>query len=352
MQLEPVQTSPIGRRSRLRTITAIVAPVVALVLVVAIAWPGGSIEPVPADPLTPEDPPAFVPSPSAPHPSPGLAIAEGEFPERAFGLRVRGVDELVAARRAGRLDDAVVAVGGYLVPDLRPLDCDPVGPDGIDPFCRRSILLVSRPDPPAADRGAAGSQVPSWLSRPHLHPQVPPGTLLPRLDQLTIAGADDALTPIRVVLIGRFDDPRAVSCQPGGRHCGEELVVERLAWAEGRWRERVVVRDPGLPGSQAAGNPLALRVIASREADRGEVILGQAIVRLERLRTIDPDAAAAAEAAAGPVEGALWYLRTMRSWPETGIVVGWAVVDDRTGFIFAVSRDPRIDRNQVPSPPP
>jgi hypothetical protein len=165
---------------------------------------------------------------------------------------------------------------------------------------------------------------------------IPPGT--PLLETLTPPG--EAPTAVRgalpVVVIGRFET-HVEPCTEA-MFCDNRFVVERVAWAAGEWRERVVVRDPSIAARVAPSADVA-HVIASREADRSESVLSQAVVSVEVLRTIDPTAAAEVPA---PTTGAVWYVRSVAS---SGVgdgqrLVSWVVIDDRTGLILASGPDP------------
>jgi hypothetical protein len=116
------------------------------------------------------------------------------------------------------------------------------------------------------------------------------------------------LTPVAVVVIGRFDDPRARDCQPGRRHCGEEFVLERIAWADGQWIDRPIVRDPAVPAEEQAMSGQIRRLLTSRESDRGEVFLYEALLTVDLLLKVDPTAAAAI---GGVPPAPVWYVRSV-----------------------------------------
>jgi hypothetical protein len=165
---------------------------------------------------------------------------------------------------------------------------------------------------------------------------IPPGTPLPLAIVTGVAPpwqAYDAPRASRAVVIGRFVVPRAPSC-PDGIRCDDTFVVERVAWADGSWRERILVRDPALPDAPVNVPARQAQVIASREADRGEAILTEAFLGLNLLRRVDR---AAADAAAASADGPVWYIRSVAS-ARVGSgqrLVAWVVIDDASGLILA-----------------
>ena len=126
-----------------------------------------------------------------------------------------------AASRRG-----VVAVAGYLGLDAIPDDCRDTRLGIV-----RAVLRADRPcwrrlpgtAPRTPDRMTPGF---------HLHPQFPVGVR----DALAVRVRGDLRRRRgrrRSCILGRFGDDRAEPCVPGGRHCGQELVVERVAWVDG-----------------------------------------------------------------------------------------------------------------------
>jgi hypothetical protein len=344
MLFEPVPARPAGRGSRLRTTIAVLGPVAALILIVGAAWqdPGRNSDPGPplrvadvAQPSRVADRTAEPPLASDRGP---VAVKHSVFPATAFRLHVRTVDETRAAHVAGDIDDRPVAVSGFLSIDPRHRICLGVIPVLGDSFCRRAAILTDEPKPIFAVRtGDPSSTDRIRAIGPHLHPQILPGTVLPaELTEGEDTG-DAPVEPMPAVVIGRFGDPRAERCRPGGRHCGEEFVLERVAWIDGRWSDRDLARDPAIgPGAIARGS--VTRAIASREADRGEVILSRAVVRRKLLSFIDPAAARALGANAGRE---VWYIRSLGKPPSsTETVVKWAVVGHPTGLVLATGPTP------------
>jgi hypothetical protein len=287
----------------------------ALATVLALAQPSSN-PPVALDGTAPE-------GGSSEPPNHRLDVAGAEptaLPRHAFNLAVRTVGETLADRRSGEITVGLVAVSGYLWVNPLARDCG-ASPSGLPAaFCRR----------PAAISATVSSSV-----EPRLPSVIPPGTPLPLAIATGVAPPWQAYAPraSRAVVVGRFVEPRAPSCADGIR-CNDTFVVERVAWADGSWRERILVRDPALPDAPVDVPARQAQVIASREADRGEAILTEAFLGLNLLRRVDR---AAADAAAATTRGPVWYIRSVAS-ARVGSgqrLVAWVVIDDASGFILA-----------------
>jgi hypothetical protein len=97
------------------------------------------------------------------------------------------------------------------------------------------------------------------------------------------------------------------------------------------------VLDPAIPTSESAKSSSLVRLLTSRESDRGEVILSEALLTVSLLRDVD---SAAAAALAGGSSNPVWYVRSIGrgaidrnerpTWP-----VAWAVLDSRSGLVLA-----------------
>jgi hypothetical protein len=340
MPLEPVPTRPAGPRGRATTL-ATLAPVAVLAVVVAIAWAGAATDALTPDPHEPSDevsPTDGRVARDEPPVLPGMDLSIA--PRVAFRLTVANVPETLARRHAGEIRAGLVAVAGYLTVDPRGRNCAHESEDSAaDSFCLRSAILSATFDPVLAVNSSESGPSASRLGTPrsHLHPQILPGTAIP---PWLVSGTDQRigeLTPVAVVVIGRFDDPRARDCQPGRRHCGEEFVLERIAWADGQWIGRPIVRDPVVPAAEQAMSGQIRRLLTSRESDRGEVILSEALLSVDLLRAVDPTAAAAI---GGGSPDPVWYVRSVgravadvderREWR-----IAWAVLDQETGLVLA-----------------
>ena len=316
MLIDPVPIRPAGRGTRLVRLLSVATTVGALVAVLALAQPS-STSPAALGGSAPAG------GPSEP-PNHRLDVAGAEptaLPGHAFSLPVRTVGETLAGRRSGEITVGLVAVSGYMWVNPLARDCG-ASPSGLPAaFCRR----------PAAMSATVSSSI-----GPRLPSVIPPGTPLPLAIATGVAPpwqAYDAPRASRAVVIGRFVEPRAPSC-PDGIRCDDTFVVERVAWADGLWRERILVRDPMLPDAPIGVPARQAQVIASREADRGEAILTQAFLGLNLLRLVDR---AAADAAAASTRGPVWYIRSVAS-ARVGSgqrLVAWVVIDDASGFVLA-----------------
>ena len=317
MLIDPVPIRPAGRGSRLAGLLSVATTVGALVAVLALAQPS-STSPAALGGTAPAGG-----SSGPPTQRPDVADAETTaLPGHAFSLPVRTVGETLAGRRSGEIAVGLVAVSGYL--SVNPLAVDCAGsPAGLPAaFCRRWAAMS------ATVSSSAGPRLPSLI---------PPGTPLP--PGIATAGGPpwrtyDAPPASRAVVIGRFVEPRAPSCPAAGRRCDDAFVVERIAWADGLWRERILILDPTLPDAPIGVPARHAQVIASREADRGEAILTEALLGLNLLRLVDR---AAADAAAATTRGPVWYIRSVAS-ARVGSgqrLVAWVVIDDASGFILA-----------------
>jgi hypothetical protein len=320
-----VQPAPIGPRStprRLLRVAGLVTPVVLLVAAVALGLFGPRPEPADGDPARPEvalagtpaaNPPTAIPATS---PDPAAPAQAAVFPRTLAGLEVHGVRWTVEARNRG-LARGVIAVAGYLSLDPPTEVCGDGGAGGglgtVVPFCTRTAVLAGSPWP-------AGEQEETSLAPYHLHPQIPPGVRVPfSVASASRVGADAKA----VILLARFDDPRAAACVPEGRHCGQELVVERIAWVDGDSYPRSVTVDPAAGTGAISREELRRRAAAARDAlPDGGVGLLTALVTRDTLTAMHPEAAALA--APAPIGDAVWYARGLARFGDPG-EIHWAV---------------------------
>lgn len=330
MKVELERVGPGGRRARLGTLLGVLGPLATLGIVVAAAVapnlmaPGGG----PATWLPTSPGATAAPSPES-RAAADTLIQLG-IPRFAYGLPVRAVDELLAERRAGTVRTGLVAVARNLSMEAPDTACSRSGAGMPAAFCHRISTLT-----PAAVGTPAGSNPNRSVP---VYPRILPGTPLPGV----FAGDPDARLQdspqVLSLVIGRFVRTRQSMCSLPYA-CGDEFILERVAWAAGGWTDRILVRGPGI--TQAVAGTLGPRsqAIASRETDRQEQILSIAILQAGGLAPIDPEAARAADAAAavaGIPDGPVWYLRSMTG-PRTGqeAQVTWAVIHHETGRILA-----------------
>ena len=313
-----VQPSSIGPRSpRRRVVRAVglVAPVVLFLAVVGVGLSGPAPEAVRGPEGTPTAAPAVaVADPSAPPsadaPAPGPPTL---FPGRVAGLEVHGVHWTLEARSRGLVRSGVVAIAGYLALDEQPSDCVGGGLGVVVPFCERTGVLANDP---WSGQATAEEDLPPY----HLHPQVPSGVRVPYL----AASAARLGSPGQpVVILARFDDPRAETCTPAGRHCGQELVVERIGWFDGEYFPRTVTIDPGVPtGGLPDGEIRDQARYAVAQLGPDAYPLLSVLVRAATLAEIHPEAAAQLP----PQVTAAWYVRGLREAGDP-TRIDWLVVD-------------------------
>lgn len=348
-----VEPTPLGsgRQGRLRTLGAIAIPVILLAGVVAVGVSGRTDEA--PDPVAealvvaPTSAPAStIPAGDAPG---RVASADEPFPSQALGLATRSVTSSLEAHRAGSIQDDLVAIGGWLT--IRPdrVTCEPgVTDTQARALCWREGILRTDGEPVLAISQGAVHRLGGFGT--HLHPVVPAGVSLGRLDRDTPDADDEdsagALAPSPVVLLGHFDDDREQLC-PEERDCDDRFVVERLVWANGRWQgsSGTVARI----GAERLLTTQRSRRIASAALSHSTVLLSQALVSSALMERLDPVAAAATRAAVSVDLDRLWYLRLIVLEPATDGAwtrsVGWVTVDDRTGVVLALG-----DRHGTRSP--
>jgi hypothetical protein len=124
-----------------------------------------------------------------------------------------------------------------------------------------------------------------------------------------------------VILLARFSDPRAEPCVPAGRHCGQELVVERVAWVDG-------VEYPTTPTIDPAVDPAASLADLRRDATTAVGALPAGAYPLF-IALMDPATVAAIEPAAARdaarLSGAVWFVRGLQAEGEPSRI-DWRIV--------------------------
>jgi hypothetical protein len=241
------------------------------------------------------------------------------FPERVAGLDVQGVRWTLEARSRGLVRGELLAIAGYLAMDAQPEDCYSPVTGIVLPFCVRTGVLG---DEPWMGGGLSDPPRPPF----HLHPQLPSAVRVP---YLAASAARLGIPAQPVIVLARFDDARAMPCIPEGRHCGQELVVERVAWMDGEvFPPSIATVDPWL-----AGGPLVDPVIENQR-DQAVARLGPdsypllaALVRRGTLEDMHPVAAAAV--ADADFTAGLWYVRGLEvaGRPDR---IDWLIVDGFT----------------------
>jgi hypothetical protein len=320
MIVQPASLGPSGKPRRVLRIVGLVVPVLLLGGVVAAGVLGPAPMPAPSTaPVVAVASPAS--SPSAPAPSssaePGVAV----FPPTVAGLAVHGVQYTLEARNRG-IARGLVAVAGYLGLDSVPDTCTDRRLGIFGPFCERIAVLGEDPWYGGANNGP---DAPGF----HLHPQFPVGVRMPS-QATNVAISPSTATP-SVVIIGRFNDPRARPCEPAGRHCGLELVVERVAWVDGTTYPTAPTLDPLV---DIADDSIAtLRgdaALAEAFLASGAYPLLTALADPATIAAIEPRAASAAARLTAPA----WLLRSLHERGDTSRIY-WLIVAEDGSAVMA-----------------
>ena len=320
MIVQPSSLGPSGKPRRVLRIVGLVVPVLLLSGVVAAGVLGPS--PVPAPPSTAPDvaiaSPAVPPSMSpSDEPASGVPI----FPSTVAGLDVHGVQYTLEARNRG-IARGLVAVAGYLGLDTVPDGCTDRRLGIFGPFCERIAVLGEDPWYGATNNGP---DAPGF----HLHPQFPVGVRMPS-QSTNVAISPSTATP-PVVILGRFNDSRARPCEPAGRHCGLELVVERVAWVDGTAYPTTPTLDPLVERPDESIATLRRdATLAEAHLASGAYPLLTALVDPTTIAAIEPRAAPAAARLTEPA----WFLRSLHERGDTTRIY-WLIVAGDGGTLVA-----------------
>ncbi len=343
--VQPVQSLTPEGRSRRRTLATVALPVV-LLLGVVLTGVLGKTPPAPepppiADVRTPR--PETTPVVAEPTIEPDIVpVSTGTFPRRTIGLAVHSVDETLELFERGELGDSIVAVGGWLsIPSL--LDCagsaDRAAAGGWDLLCQRGTVLADEPTPLfTVDQGGIR---PLELPTRRIEPQAVPGVELASIVERQFQGTEGPLRPRRVVLAGRFGDPRLVECSASTSldTCRSAFAIERVIWLDGEPQVRRSQRSPSL--GQVELSRLVRWPILDSATERGSIVLSEMLLPRSELATFDP---VADRAVPSDVRGPVWYIRTLLRRQHYGDAtgrVGWAVIEDATASVLAAEPDGR-----------
>ncbi len=339
--VQPVQSVGADRRSRSRSRVAVAVPIALLVGVVVIGALG-RVTPSPERPrvavaVTPRPGVTDPPAPSLPPAQPAVGPA---FPTRTIGLEVQTVPDLLEGLARGDVGTEVVAVAGWLsVPAAR--ECagsrDVVPAGGWELLCQRQTWLSADSSPLFSVE--QGGIVPFHSPNHLLLPRAMPGVDLATLAQQQFQGYEGPLRPRRVVLAGRFGDPRLPECTSGSDACAETFAIERVIWADGEPQLRRAHRYPGLDDVELSR--LVRWPILNAATERGAIVLSEMLLPRAELARFDP---VADQAVPAKVDGPVWYIRTLLRSPLYGNAtgkVGWAVIEDATAMVLASDPDGR-----------
>jgi hypothetical protein len=321
MIVQPASLGPSGRPRRVLRIVGLVVPVVLLAGIVGAAVLG---PPPTSTNVPPSGPTVAVASPAAAEtaaPSPAATPGVAVFPARFAGLDVHGVRWTVEARNRG-LARGVVAVAGYLGLDAVPEVCRDRRLGVFGAFCRRVGVLAEAPWSGAAHE----SPDPAGF---HLHPQFPKAVRIPSQAAFVALSSSTATPP--VIVLARFSDPRAEPCIPEGRHCGQELVVERVVWVDGTEFPTTPTADPRAYSPDQTQASLSVEAAsAAATLPAGGYPLLAALVDPITIRDIEPDAATAASRLSGPV----WFVRGLHERGDPSRI-DWRLVTPDGRLILA-----------------
>ena len=156
----------------------------------------------------------------------GTALVGGyAFPVTVDGLHAYTVDELLAARSAGQVRNGPYAVGGYWSTRNMVHSCAaPLpgsAPGELELYCHdHEYGIVARNETVKAAGDAA------FANGMALTPYVPTngaGPVRQMFDPVSSA------TPVPIVVVGHFDDPRAADCRPDARQlCEDRFVIDSV----------------------------------------------------------------------------------------------------------------------------
>lgn len=200
------------RRTPRRAVVLALAAALVIAVIGAISLVGGGSAP---------------PSATAPtSPSPSAKIAGPPIGESVNGLIVRSVGQVLDRRASGAIKGEPIALGGYWTDRTIVHSCAVVVPEPgvLELGChdiefgiteRNEPILTFHPD---QIRAAAGA---------YLNPYIP-RALQQGLFSLPVVGGQ-RYPPVPIVVLGHFDDPRAIECRPQFRQmCLDRFVVDRI----------------------------------------------------------------------------------------------------------------------------
>ena len=330
MDIRPAPVQRVGNdRDSRRGLRLAVLPLAALFVVVGGAWAGALLPQVPGgDPALAPD--AFL-QPGEPPSTAGVERLPTSVPTRALGLAVRTGSQLRAERATGSVGSELVAVAGNLRSAPLPLRCPAMHLSLSQAFCHRLAALF--PARGVAIPGGTSSTA-IGASDTQLAGHLLPGTGVPARFAPDNEAGVHVNESVPVVLIGRFEDPRAPACGTGQAWCRDDFAVELVAWAAGRWLEAPVVsdRDPALAAVPVDGRRLG--AITRRAATEEERIISLAVVQPRLLAVIDPQAF---RSAANSRRERLWYVRSIVVPVSGRAQVAWTVIEDGTGVLLGYS---------------
>jgi hypothetical protein len=216
-RLRDLPTEQVGRATRAasrRVVLALVAIVAIAALGVILLSGGGSV------------PPSASASPS---PAPSSGVVAPPIGASIDGLVIQSVGQLLQRRASGAIKGEAVALGGWWTDRTIPHSCAvPV------PVTQPSVLELGCHD---IEFGITERNEPILTFLPTDQILPPAGAYLnPYVREelqhslFSLPVIDDQFyPPVPIVVIGHFDDPRAIACRPQARQgCLDRFVIDRI----------------------------------------------------------------------------------------------------------------------------
>jgi len=154
------------------------------------------------------------------------------LPTAVDGMPVLTVSEVLAKRAAGELRNQPVALGGFW--STPPIDhsctVPPSPPPGeLELYCTDGESGITELDEWNAVFSPEGRMTPA--RGPHLSPYVLPAISLALYEHRVVDRR--RASPIPIVVVGHFDDPRAALCRPAAQDlCRDRFVIDRIVALE------------------------------------------------------------------------------------------------------------------------
>ncbi len=234
----------------------------------------------------------------------GPAPGASDEPTEAFGRRVMTVAEALEVRdhRDPRPSGPVsIAVAGWYSASWAA-SCPASGPvDPLEARCPAMFgwLMESPEDQLTVTATSASGRQPIG---PAFNPRFLPGVSAPEVPPGPVTGVFPDPAPVRVVLVGHWNDSRAAFCTDDGAvTCAREFVVEGTAWVDAEAIDPVagaVLLASGGPPQGAA--QLAL------DSNPGWTVASMTLVDAADWLSIDPRVAAVPGLR---LAGAAWFVR-------------------------------------------
>ncbi|MFH1475046.1 MAG: hypothetical protein ABIG85_04225 [Chloroflexota bacterium] len=315
--LSAVRATRQARRSDRLVLLGAAAVILAVagVGMLAVALPPGS---------GPAAQPSASPAAGTPYPT------APTYPTQAFGRAVLSVARALELRdapapAAGAASPSI-AVAGWYAPAW-PASCPYPGPvDQLESRCPAMFgwLMEQPEDLLIVTSNSATGRSPTG---PAFNPRFLPGVPDPEVPAPPVAGPFPDPSPIPVVFVGHWHDPRAAFCtDEAERTCAREFVVEGTAWVDGEAIDPVT----GTMFLASGGPPQGAATLAT-EAYPGWEIASMTFADVESWPDIDPRVIAAPDL---PPGGAAWFVRLVSPvGAEPGVTV---VILDRSDRVRAL----------------